>query len=74
MNRILAAALLIGVVVGATGQCFSQTPKLWATLEGHQEVVYAIAFSPDNWMLVSGGMDGFIKLWEVRTGNTQGKS
>ncbi|MEM8502277.1 MAG: NB-ARC domain-containing protein [Cyanobacteria bacterium P01_D01_bin.1] len=38
------------------------------TLQGHQNWVCAIAFSPDGKQLVSGSADRTIKLWEISTG------
>ncbi len=37
-------------------------------LKGHKEAVLAVAFSPDGRMLVSGGHDHTIRLWNVATG------
>jgi WD40 repeat protein len=50
--------------------------KLWdvatgkgkAILEGHEEMMRSLVFSPDGKTLASGSMDGTIKLWEVATG------
>ena len=38
-----------------------------ATLEGHTDVVEAVAFSPDGTRLASGSHDGTAKLWDVAT-------
>jgi WD40 repeat protein len=35
---------------------------------GHADFVTALAFSPDGWYLVSGSLDGTIRLWDVRSG------
>jgi WD40 repeat protein len=37
-------------------------------LRGHVNAVHAIAFSPDGGTLVSGGLDGEVKVWDVATG------
>lgn len=37
-------------------------------LDGHNEEVYAICFSPDGNTLASGSGDNFICLWDVKTG------
>jgi WD40 repeat protein len=36
---------------------------------GHTKSVNAIAFSPDNRWLASGGKDNVIKIWDLTTGN-----
>ncbi|OJJ16380.1 hypothetical protein BKI52_34390 [marine bacterium AO1-C] len=38
------------------------------TLKGHTDVVSTLHFSYDNRLLVSGGEDTSIKLWEIKTG------
>jgi WD40 repeat protein len=37
-------------------------------LQGHIGEVWATAFSPHSPVLVTGGQDGTIKLWDVATG------
>ena len=38
------------------------------TLAGHSGIVFSVAFSPDGTRLVSGSLDGFVKIWDVATG------
>ena len=33
------------------------------TLEGHQQKVYSISFSPNGWRIATASMDGTVKLW-----------
>lgn len=40
-------------------------------LEGHSDVVMALAFAPDGSRLVSAGWDGTIRVWDPRTGRTE---
>ncbi len=41
------------------------TGKHKRTLTGHTELVESVIFSPDEQMLVSGGSDGTLYLWEI---------
>ncbi|MEH0155451.1 caspase family protein [Limibacter armeniacum] len=43
-----------------------EKPKLVKTLKGHSAEVYSLAFSPNGKYLLSGGMDGSVKLWEIQ--------
>jgi len=38
------------------------------TLTGHSSFVTCVAFSPDKETLASGGVDGTVEIWELRTG------
>jgi WD40 repeat protein len=38
-----------------------------ATLAAHQQAARALAFSPDGSRLVSGGDDGYVRVWDVTT-------
>jgi WD40 repeat protein len=39
--------------------------RVRATLAGHQDVVYFLAFSPDGKTLATGSWDGTVRLWHV---------
>ena len=45
----------------ATGKCLQ-------TLQGHQDMVTSVAFSPREDLLASGGKDGTVKFWQVYMG------
>jgi WD40 repeat protein len=44
------------------------TRRVTQTLHGHRAGVYAVAFSPRADRLVSGGLDGTLRLWDLDTG------
>jgi WD40 repeat protein len=50
------------------------TGKERATLKGHTDVVFSVAFSPDGEALVSASEDGKLKLWDTKTGKATGKN
>ena len=46
----------------------ADTYKEVMVLAGHTDLVLAVAFSPNGKLLVSGGSDKTVRLWEVETG------
>ena len=51
-----------------TRPILSDRPELILQV-GHTQSVNAVAFSPDNRWLASGGKDNVIKIWDLTTGN-----
>jgi len=47
---------------------FSPGGRLVAQLEGHEATIFTIAFSPNGKFLVTGGQDGFCRLWQADDG------
>jgi len=47
---------------------FSTGGRLVAQLEGHESSIFTIAFSPSGKLLVTGGQDGFCRLWRADDG------
>jgi WD domain, G-beta repeat/TIR domain len=73
---LLADAVMVYYGHASDAWTRDSTVKLWevgtgrelATLKGHMDQVYSVAFAPDGKILASGSIDGTVKLWEVSTG------
>jgi WD40 repeat protein len=63
---LLAAGLLVSCALAADDPPLPA--GVVATLKGHTEVVYAIAFSPDGKSVLTGSFDKTLKLWDSTTG------
>jgi WD40 repeat protein len=51
--------------IDSTIRVFSPGRKKAGVLEGHSERIFALAFSPDGKLLVSGSQDNTVKVWDV---------
>ena len=49
-----------------------QKGELLHTLKGHEGWIRAVAFSPDSKIMASGGVNGVLLLWDIRTGKSLG--
>ena len=71
---LLKAALFAGILVWssltqiAIAEAQSAPPVTIVPNQAHTSVVNAVAFSNDGRLVVSGGADNLIKLWDVATG------
>lgn len=71
---------IISVAISPNGQCMAGGTntgeiRLWRVdglpllaLVGHPPLVWSLAFNPESTLLVSGGYDGLVKIWEVSSG------
>ena len=58
---LLTSVLLLPIRIAAA--------QLKATLEGHTDLVWSVAFSPNGQTLASGSQDRTIRLWNPNNGN-----
>ena len=63
--RFLTITLLLAVLLLPIRLA---TAELKATLEGHTDLVWSVAFSPNGKMLASASWDQTVRLWNVNTG------
>ena len=70
IKRIVTITICCLLLMMFSQRLYAQSyskPELYIKT-GHIAPVYAVAVSPDNKLLASGGSDGNIKLWNIETG------
>jgi hypothetical protein len=77
LGILAAAVLLAALLAGPAWRLLSPAPGSSAVpptgpsvLEGHTDRVLGLAFSPRDPLLVSGGSDRTLRVWDLRTGKT----
>lgn len=64
---LLVLALAVVLPEAPAGED-NAAPEVIATMEGHSEAVYSVAFTPDGKYVVSGSGDHTVKVWDSATG------
>src|SRR5262249_22042681 len=65
-SHLVLTVMLAGTTLGIkVGRSMADEPKLRASLEGHSNVVWRVAFSPDGKIWAAGSQDGSVKLWDA---------
>jgi WD40 repeat protein len=65
---LVVLAIIAGVVPWLPAAEDAAAPGLVATLKGHTEAVYAVAFAPDGKNVVTGSGDHSVRVWDAATG------
>ena len=65
IQSIIFSLLLVSISLLSTRVA---TAQLKATLEGHTDLVWSVAFRPNGVMLASASWDQTVRLWNVNTG------
>src|SRR5439155_25559198 len=69
VSGLLASSLFAAVPPATTTDVASKPmPEEIRRLEGHEDVVWGVAFSPDGKWAVSGSYDRTVRLWDVAKG------
>src|SRR6186713_1959782 len=66
------ACFVFGIVfsaIAATSAVADDRPKVEVVSQiGHSSIIQSVAFSPDGSKVLSGALDGTLKLWDVSSG------
>ena len=64
---VVSAILTLGL--GLTVPALAaQNPVLRVVLDGHEKIVTSVAIAPNGDFVVSGSMDGTVRIWDLATG------
>jgi WD40 repeat protein len=68
ISLVFALAIPLAAILPWLPAAEDNAPGVVATMKGHTEAVYSVAFTPDGKYVVSGSGDHTLKVWDSATG------
>src|SRR5262245_8145891 len=65
---LFPAALILSTWLGTCHRAWADEPTV---LKGHEAIITCLAYSPDGTLLASGSKDGYVRIWDLKTGTTR---
>ena len=64
---IISTVLILSLALSVSARA-AQEPVLRVVLDGHKKIVTSAAIAPNDDFVVSGSMDGTVRIWDLATG------